>query len=187
MNIADLLILVVLAVSLLVSLFRGLIREVFSILIWVVAVFAAFRLADPLSRSLEAMIELPSARVILAFSAVFVLVLIVGGLVAFLVSKLVDSTGLTSTDRLLGGVFGLARGVLIVVVAVMLARLTPFPADPWWRESRLLPPFEVMANGALAWLPEPLRELLDGQTEPEPISLFDLAGSERASRPSEEY
>lgn len=166
MNGADLVILGILLVSLVVSLVRGFIKEVFSILVWVAAIFAAFQVAGPLAEALEPVIDLPSARVIVAFAAVFVLVLVIGGLISFLIGKMVEKTGLSPTDRLFGALFGLARGLVIVVLAVMLMRVTPFAQDPWWHESRLLPTFETMADQARAWLPESVRGLLDPKNQP---------------------
>ena len=87
--------------------------------------------------------------------------LVVGGLASYLVGKVVEKTGLSATDRLFGALFGLARGVVIVLVAVMLARITPFPYDPWWQESRLIPRFETMAAWAAGFLPDSVQELLD--------------------------
>ena len=166
MNGADLAILGILLISIVVSLFRGFIKEVFSILVWAAAIFAAFQVAGPMAQSLEPLIDLPSARVILAFAAVFILVLVIGGLISFLVGKMVEKTGLSPTDRLFGAVFGLARGLAIVVLVVMLMRVTPFAEDPWWHESRLMPTFEVMSERARAWLPESIGKLLDPQNQP---------------------
>jgi len=165
MNGADLVILGILLVSIVVSLFRGFIKEVFSILVWMAAIFAAFRVAGPLAGALEPIIDLPSARLIVAFAAVFVLVLIVGGLISFLVGKMVEKTGLSPTDRLFGGLFGLARGLVIVVLAVLLLRVTPFAEDPWWGDSRLLPTFETLAEQARLWLPESVRDLLNPENQ----------------------
>lgn len=161
LNGADLAILAIVTISVVVSMLRGFIKEVFSILVWLAAVFAAFQVAGPLAGALEPIVTLPSARVILAFASVFILVLAVGALIAYLIGRLIESTGLSATDRLFGALFGLARGVLIVVVAVMLARVTPFTADPWWHESKLLPGFERLADRAVTWLPPSLGELLD--------------------------
>lgn len=161
MNAADLAILGVLALSVLVSLFRGFIKEVFSILVWVAAAFAAFQASPALAEGLAPHIELPSARTIIAFVAVFVLVLVIGGLISYLVGQVVEKTGLSPTDRLFGGLFGLIRGMVIVLLAVMLARITPFPNDPWWRESGLIPRFEQMADWTAEFLPASVRELLD--------------------------
>ncbi|MCA1779644.1 MAG: CvpA family protein [Xanthomonadaceae bacterium] len=163
MNVADLAITGILLVSVVVSLWRGLIREAFSILIWVAAIYAAFRFSGALASVFESLIELPSARVILAFSAIFLLVIVVGGLLGYLIGKLVEKSGLSATDRLFGAVFGLARGLAIVVVAVILARLTPFPQDPWWSQSHMLPTFERFADQLNSHLPSAIRELLEKQ------------------------
>ena len=165
MNGADLVILGILLVSIIVSLIRGFIKEVFSILVWVAAIFAAFQVAGPLAGALEPIIELPSARIIVAFAAVFVLVLVIGGMISFLVGKLIEKTGLSPTDRFFGGLFGLARGLVIVVLAVLLLRVTPFTQDPWWHDSRLLPTFEALAEQARVWLPESVRGLLDPENQ----------------------
>lgn len=165
MNGADLVVLGVLLVSVIVSLVRGFIKEVFSILVWAAAIFAAFQVAGPLAVALEPIIDLPSARIIMAFAAVFLVVLVVGGLISFLVGKMVEKTGLSPTDRLFGGLFGLARGMVIVVLAVLLLRVTPFAQDPWWHESRLMPTFEALAEQARVWLPASVRDLLDPQNQ----------------------
>lgn len=165
MNGADLVIIGILAISIVVSLVRGFVKEVFSILVWLAAIFAAFQVSGPLAEALAPMIELPSARVIVAFAAVFLLVLTVGGLISFLVGRMIEKTGLSPTDRLFGAVFGLARGLVIVVLTVMLMRVTPFVEDPWWNESRLMPTFEVMADRARAWLPESMRNLLNPEIQ----------------------
>lgn len=160
MNGADLVIVGIVLASVLVSLVRGFIKEIFSILVWVAAIFAAFQVSGVLAEALEPLVDLPSARFIIAFAAVFVLVLVIGGLVSFLIGKMVEKTGLSPTDRMFGALFGLARGLLIVVLAVMLMRITPFAQDPWWQESGLMPHFEDMADHAQTLLPETVREWL---------------------------
>lgn len=177
MNGADLVILGIVLASVLVSLVRGFIKEMFSILVWVAAIFAAFQVSGALAEALEPLIDLPSARFIIAFAAVFVLVLVVGGLVSFLIGKVVEKTGLSPTDRMFGALFGLARGLLIVVLAVMLMRITPFAQDPWWRESGLMPHFEAMADHAQTLLPESVREWLQ-----QPVAeMTPIASTERTN------
>lgn len=162
MNWVDIVILAVIGVSLVVSLFRGFIREVFSLFVWVLAIWLGLQFSGGLAGVLETWIELPSARVIIAFVAIFLAVLVVGGLVSYLLGRLVESTGLSATDRLIGGLFGALRGVAIVVVAVIVLSLTPFTEDPWWRESRLLPEFTRLAEWAKEFLPESVKEHLNG-------------------------
>jgi membrane protein required for colicin V production len=157
---ADWVILGILGLSVLVSLFRGFVREAFSLATWVAAGFLAFRFSDPMALRLETWVDTPSVRLISAFLLVFIGVLIIGSLLGVLVGQMVKHTGLSGTDRLLGALFGLARGLAIVVMAVVLAGVTPFPDDPWWEESRLLPYFETMADQVVSQLPPGLKDQL---------------------------
>lgn len=167
MNPADYAILAVCLASIVVSLFRGFIKEVFSLLVWVAAVYAGLQASGPISLRLEGWIELPSVRVIIAFVGVFILVLIVGGLLNYLLGKLVAGTGLGGTDRMFGALFGALRGVAIVVAAVIVASFTPFVEDPWWRESMLLPEFERLSVWLVDFFPEIVREQLPAEAATE--------------------
>ncbi|MGZ8218196.1 CvpA family protein [Methylomagnum sp.] len=135
----------IIGLSGLIGLIRGLIREVFSLVAWGAAVWIGLHYSHELSAHLESLVPLPSARVLLAFAILFVASLILAGMLAFLLGKLVETTGLTGTDRLAGLLFGIARGALIMSVLVLLAGATPLPSDPWWRESKLIPPFQSLA------------------------------------------
>lgn len=156
MNWADWVILGIIAISVLVSLLRGFVREAMSLAVWVLAFWAAFSFAEPGAFWLERFIDLPSARLTLAFALIFLIALALGGLVTYLVGQLVDKTGMTGTDRMVGMVFGAVRGLALVTVVVMLAGLTPFPRDLWWQESRFLPFFERASLWASHYLPETL-------------------------------
>src|SRR5690554_5796498 len=98
MNWADYTVIGIIVVSMVVSLFRGFMREVFSVLVWLAAVYAALQAAGPLAVRLESVVEVPSVRVIIAFVGVFLLVLAVGGLINYLIGRLVESTGLSGRD-----------------------------------------------------------------------------------------
>lgn len=133
------------AVSAVIGLMRGLIREVFSLLLWALAGWLALHYNHAFSVYLERVIPLDSARMAVSFGLIFVGILMAGGLVVFLLGKLVSSTGLDGADRLAGLLFGVARGALIVAVLVLLAGATPLPAQPWWKQSKLIPPFQALA------------------------------------------
>lgn len=137
----------------LISLWRGFIKEAISLATWIVAVLAAMRFSDPFAAMLTPWIELPSARAVAGFVGVFFIVLILGALVGFLAGQLVKKTGLSGTDRVLGTVFGVARGVILVAILALLAGLTALPRDPWWQASRLLPRFERVALWLTQYLP----------------------------------
>jgi membrane protein required for colicin V production len=153
-NWADIAILAVIGLSVLVSLWRGFIREVLSIVAWVLAFWVAFVFTERAAGALAGAISVPSLRYIAAFLLLLILTLIVTGIANYLIARLVDTTGLSGTDRLLGIVFGLVRGVAIVAVLVILARATPVTEDPWWRGSVLLPHFDRLALWAISYFPD---------------------------------
>lgn len=135
----------IIGLSALIGLSRGLIREVFSLCAWVAAAWIGLRFSRDLSAYLDPLISVPSARMAASFGILFFASLILASLIAFLLHKLVQCTGLTGTDRLAGMVFGIGRGVVATAVLVLLAGVTPLPADPWWKESALIPPFQSLA------------------------------------------
>lgn len=161
MNWADYTILAMLGLSVLMGLWRGFIGEVLALAVWVCAFWVAWVFGPPLAERFSASISTPSARVLLAYAVCFVAVLIAGAIFTFLVRKLVEGSGLSGSDRLLGMVFGLVRGVALVVLVVVLMGFTPFPRDPWWSESRLLPSFENGAQWLTARLPESVSKYLE--------------------------
>ena len=158
MNWADYFIIGLIVLSMLVSLWRGFIKEALSLATWIVAFLVALNFSDVLAQRLTPWVELPSARAVAAFAGLFLIVLILGALVNFLIGQLVSKTGLAGTDRILGTVFGVARGVIIVAVVVMLAGVTPLPRDPWWQASQLMPHFERLALWLADHLPAEVKD-----------------------------
>jgi membrane protein required for colicin V production len=166
MNAADLAILAILAASVVIGMVRGLLVEVLSIAIWAAAVALALLFGGSVGDRFADAIELPSLRAALGHGLVFVAALVVGALFLWLMRKLVQGTGLTGTDRLLGLVFGIARGALLVMVLVVLAGLTALPRDPWWQGSRLIPVFQGIAQDLKPHLPAALRDYIDFDAAP---------------------
>lgn len=139
-------IIAIIAVSALISLARGFVKEALSLLTWVVAGLVAWLFGGALAGHLSSYIETPSIRVIVACSILFILTLLLGGLINYLIGQLVRVTGLSGTDRFLGMIFGAARGALLIVVAVGLLSLAPVEGDVWWRQSELIPHFLLVAD-----------------------------------------
>ena len=168
------------AVSSLISLSRGFVKEALSLLTWIIAGAVAWMFGGGLAHYLEPYIETPSARVITACALLFVLTLLVGALINYLIGELIRVTGLSGTDRFLGMVFGAARGALLVIIAVGLLSLGPVQQDAWWQQSKLIPHFlmvadwsknlilgvssQWLANGVSAPVELPLTDLLQGNT-----------------------
>ena len=150
----------VFAISLMVGAWRGLVREVVSILGWVIAFLAANLFAGPLGPSMPEAIPSPELRVAAAYVAVFVVSLILTSLAGLILSKVVKAVGLGGIDRLLGALFGAARGVLILLAAALLAGLTSAPAQAYWRDSTSGPLLAQAAAALKPLLPQTLAERL---------------------------
>lgn len=143
----------VIGLSAVIGLVRGLIKEVVSLVIWGVAIFVAWTFYAPVAEMLTPWVSTPSLRLGLAVLLLVIGVLFLGAIFAYILTLLVEKTGLSGTDRLLGLVFGAARGAVIVALAVFLAALTPLTADPWWQQSQLLVHFQHLADQLLALVP----------------------------------
>ena len=141
----DIVILGIILLSALISLERGFVREAFSLAVWVLAFWVSWSFFRDLEVPLQAWIESPTVRLGVAFATLMIATLVVGGLVNFLIIQLVERTGMSGSDRLIGMVFGAARGVLLVAVLVLLAGLTPMPEEDWWLESGLVGYFQELS------------------------------------------
>ena len=144
--------------SALIGLFRGFVKEAFSLGTWIASIFIAIRFSQAFSAYLIDYIEMPSVRIAAAFILLLLLTLILGAMLSYLVSQIVDKTGLSGTDRFVGFIFGITRGMVVISVLVLLAGLTPLPQDPWWVESVLIGPFQDLSE----WLREQIPEGVTG-------------------------
>ncbi len=153
MTVFDYLVLFVLACSVVISTLRGLVKEILSLAGWIVAFVVANAYGQPLAELLPAMIPGATTRLIAAFLALFIGCRILMGLLAMALDAIVKASGLALADRGLGGLFGLARGLVIVLAAVLLCGLTAIPQQPFWREALLAPLAETAAHTVKPYLP----------------------------------
>lgn len=135
MNWADYAILAIIALSAIVGFFRGFLREVVGLATWVLAFYVAFIGAETVAPWFAQWIAADSIRLGVAFAAIFIVVLLAGAIVTWIVGKLADNTGLAGTDRVAGAAFGIVRGAAVLVLLVLLAGMTPLPKDNWWQQS----------------------------------------------------
>ncbi|HKK22350.1 MAG TPA: CvpA family protein [Pseudohaliea sp.] len=141
---------VIVTLSALVSLWRGFSREALSLAGWVIAFVLANLFATRLSTVLAGTIENPTGRYIVAWTLVFVAVLLLAGLAARVFARLVRASGLGLLDRLLGSVFGMLRGLLIVIVLLFLLRqLVPPAEQQWLHQSQLVPQLDPLLDWSL--------------------------------------
>jgi len=139
----------------------GVVRELIAIVAWIVGFFLALAWNAPVAEVIPGMASSPGAKQVIAFAVVFIAVLIAGAIVAWLLSKIIHAAGLGFVDRFLGGVFGIARGALIVLLAVLVAGLTSLPRAEWWQNALLGPPVVTAALMVRQWLPPIWAERLD--------------------------
>lgn len=153
MTIFDYLVLFVLICSVVISTLRGLVREILSLLGWIVSFVVANAYSEALAELLPDMIPGASTRLIAAFLVLFIGCRILMGLLAMALDAVVKASGLTLADRGLGGLFGLARGLVIVLAAVLLCGLTAIPQQPFWRDALFAPLAETAAQTVKPYLP----------------------------------
>ena len=171
MSAFDLIVIGIVGLSTVFAFWRGLIRVVMSLVALVAAVLGAIQFSPAVANMLPALSDNSVTRYLAAFALIFVVVVIVGSLLGWVLSRAIRAIGLGFVDRLLGAVFGVARGVLIVVIAVLLAGLTTFPRQEWWQNALLAPPLVIAALSLRPWLPQALAQRLDyggpGEVRPE--------------------
>lgn len=158
MTIFDYLLLFVLIASVLISTMRGLVKEILSLLGWVVAFIVANAFGTQLAPMLPAVIPGEAGRLILAYVALFLGVRILMGLAAMAIGAVIAASGLSLADRGLGGLFGLARGIVIVLAVVILCGMTSIPKQAFWRDALLSPLAESGARTLKPFLPAALAE-----------------------------
>ncbi|QBQ56579.1 CvpA family protein [Nitrosococcus wardiae] len=150
----DYLIVGIVLISGLISLARGFVKETVSLAAWILAFWVALGFSPEVAEWLAELISVPpSLRLAIAFFLLWLVTLLLAATINYLLAKLVQTTGLTGTDRMLGVIFGIARGVAIVTVLVLLAGMTPMPKDSWWQDSQLLNYFQRLALWARSFMP----------------------------------
>ncbi len=149
---ADWVIIIVIIFSTAISLWRGAAREVLSLGIWVLAAWLAFHYSKMLQPALASYIEAPEIQLAASFTIIVIAVLIVGAFVSRALTQFINFVGLNGLDRILGLIFGCARGVLILAIFVLLASFTELPSEPWWQDSLLIPHLTQVADYMSEWL-----------------------------------
>lgn len=173
----DFVILAILGVSGVLGLVRGLLREVLSLVGYAVAFVAAVWWGPTVTGWLTPYLDNSLLRMAAAYAAVFIVVLLGVGIVNLLVSKLIQSTGLSPADHGLGALFGLARGTLIILILVTLAGYTPMPQQIWWRNAMFSGAIVSALIKVKTMLPENLGTLI-------PYPQHPTDGTETRDRPT---
>jgi membrane protein required for colicin V production len=154
MSSTDWILLALLAASMLIGAWRGLVYEVLSVMGWI----AAFLLAQWLAPDVAAQLPMQSSGETLRYAAAFVLVFIASvfaaGLVSALMKRLISAVGLRPVDRILGAVFGLFRGLILLLALTVVVHMTALQESEWWLASQGGPMLITLLKGLRPMLPE---------------------------------
>lgn len=158
MTLFDYAVLGIAGASLALGVWRGLVSEVLALVAWVVGFFVAREGAHSAGRGLSNVLPDPALQYVAGFAMMFIAVLVAIAVVRFVVRRLLSAAGLGLTDRMMGGVFGLGRAMIIVLAIVLAGGFTAFPRERWWSEATLAPPLETAVLALKPWMPQPLAQ-----------------------------
>ncbi len=153
MTIFDYLVVFVIVCSIIISMMRGAVKEILSLLSWIVAFFVASNYCEALATLLPETLPGSTARLIVAFLVLFVGIKILMSLLNGAIAALVKASGLTVVDRALGSIFGAARGSLLVLATVLLCGMTAIPQQDFWKAALFGATAESAALTVLPYLP----------------------------------
>lgn len=156
MPIIDILIAVAIAISVVVGIFRGFVKEAISIAALLFAIWAALYFGPAAGDVSQGWLNSEELQMWFGRSLVFIVVLAIGGLLGWAISKSVRLSMLSGVDRFLGSAFGVARGILLVAIFVIGGQFAGFDNDDWWDDSRLIPYAEVVADWIKVMAPQGL-------------------------------
>lgn len=157
----DYAVIAVIALSVVLGFWRGVVGEALALAAWVLAFFTARYFAPFVAPVLAERVPEPGLRIALSWVLVFMAILLVVALLRHVVKLLLKAVGLGWLDRMLGACFGIVRGALVVLFAVLVAGLTPLPKESWWREALLSAPLETVVIAARPWMPQELAKRID--------------------------
>ena len=161
MNGFDLALIAVIALSTLFAFARGVVRELIALAAWIAGFVVAIEYAEPVAGLFSRLHATPAAKHVIAFVLILVIVVIAGALIAKALSGTVRAIGLGFVDRLLGAVFGLARGLILVVAFALVAGVTTLPGHDWWQNGMFGQPLAEVAMALRPYLPRAWAERLD--------------------------
>ena len=177
MPVIDIIILVAIVVSVIVGMVRGFVKEAISIAALLLAIWAALYFGPAAGTAMAGWLE--SAELQMWFGRVFLfaVILSLGGLLSWGLSKLVRLSILSGMDRFLGSLFGVCRGLLLIAVALILGQFAGFSNDPWWQDSKLIPHLEVVADWIKVMAPQGYELLTpDAPADALPVKLPEKLG-----------
>ena len=161
MNAIDWAIVALFLLSVVFAFYRGFTRQLIALFSWVLGFVAALSFSTQLGHLLPDFGSPPTLRYLIAFGIILIGALLVGALIAWPLRDLLHQSGMGFLDRFLGGLFGVVRGVVLVLAMTLVAGLTTLPRHDWWQNSYLAPMLAGVAMDLRPWLPREWSDRLD--------------------------
>ena len=161
LNWFDFVMMAVILLSIVISFFRGFVREAVSVVTWILGIVIALKYAPIMSYYIPSFVTSNTLRYVAAFIALFMLIFILGFTLNVFLKRLIDVTGLSFVDRVLGVVFGAVRGLIVAAIVLMFVGVTSLQKSAWAQHSQLAPEFSPL----ISWLDRFLPEQMQGVTQ----------------------
>ncbi len=155
----DLVIVAIIGLSMITGLFRGFVKEIIALGVWILAFWLAFNYSQSLDPWLQKYLQDKTARTATGFIIILISTLIAGGIVNVLLGFILKHSGLSGTDRILGMAFGFVRGVFIVALIMVVIKMTSLPSEQYARESQLYTKFNPLVNWLYSAMPELIQKV----------------------------
>jgi membrane protein required for colicin V production len=149
----DIVIIALFVISILIGIYRGLVKETLSVASWALAAFVAFRYGEQASVYIKPYVTQAPLDLAIAYVAVFLISLIVFSVISHIISQIFDSSGMKGIDRSIGSIFGAIRAAAIIVILVLVGRFMAMDNQQWWMDSQFIPYFEPLVEWFKSYLP----------------------------------
>jgi membrane protein required for colicin V production len=149
----DIVIIAFFAVSILIGIYRGFVREVLSVASWALAAYVAFRYGEQVSVYIKPYVNQEPLDLAVSYVAVFLVALILFSVISHIISQIFESSGMKGIDRSIGGIFGAIRAAIIIVVLILVGRFMAMDNQQWWIDSGFIPYFEPLVEWFKSFLP----------------------------------
>jgi membrane protein required for colicin V production len=153
MNWTDIILLAIVLFSGTIGLFRGIAREIISLLSWIFGIYFGFKYAAVLGSFIESYIAIDSLRNVICFLLIFIGVFVFSAVIKRFLSNLISKGGAGFADRFFGLIFGIARGFVFIFFLIFLGGLGALTEEPWWRQAKFAEPLESAVKIVLVWSP----------------------------------
>ena len=149
----DIVIIAIFAMSALIGIYRGLVKEILSVASWVLAAFAAFQFGEQASEYIKPYVKQEPLDLAIAYVAVFLVSLILFSIISHIISQVFESSGMKGVDRSIGSLFGILRAAAVIVALILVGRFMAMDNQQWWIDSKFIPYFEPLVDWFKSYLP----------------------------------